>query len=420
MAEDSRKESTDMETGGAGEGTAQFPWHLGVHDAHCHPTDTMSSIPSIPHMKAATLTVMATRSQDQHLVSSVADELGVDPNEPSSGKVIPCFGWHPWFSHQLYDDISAAASPDPTSASFAATHYHAAITPPPSASFLSALPAPSSLSAYIAQTRSYLTRHPLALVGEIGLDRSFRLPEPSTAESADAPEQQDSTLTPGGREGRRLSPHRVSLAHQQKVLTAQLKLAGELGRAVSVHGVQAHGVLFETLRATWKGWEREVVSRRTRKRRGSVAEAHGTTGTPDPWDDEEGSQISAAEGPRPFPPRICLHSYSGPPEGLKQYFHPSVPCEVYLSFSTVINFSTSASAKAVEVIKAVPENRLLVESDLHKAGDEMDALLREMVECICEVRGWSLESGVRQLGQNWKGFVYGKRDAAEVNREDQP
>jgi len=386
-----------------------FPWHLGVFDAHCHPTDCMSSVPAIPDMKCRVLTAMSTRAQDQELVLQIAEkypvqrECGLAAAEPRTsvpGQVLPSFGWHPWFSHQLYDDYASEAQHPDTAErdTFKTSHYQAELVPvPPDQQFLRSLPHPQPLSKYIAQAREYLERCPLALVGEVGLDRSFRLPD---AWPLDREGAEDSGLTPGGREGRRLSPYRVRMEHQRKVFKSQLDLAATMQRAVSVHGVQAHGVVFETLRETWKGYEKEVISRRLEKRRGDA-----------PGSDIDRYDTDMAEekiqDQRSFPPRICLHSYSGPVESLKQYLHPSVPAKIFFSFSSVINLSTASSVKVADVVRAVPDDRLLVESDLHRAGDEMDQLLEEMARSLCAIKGWPLEDGVRQLGDNWIKFVFG-------------
>ena len=76
-----------------------FPWNIGVYDAHCHPTDTMASIAEIPQMKARTLTVMSTRGEDQDLVYQTAASLAANKKEDGEKeeRILPCFGWHPWF-----------------------------------------------------------------------------------------------------------------------------------------------------------------------------------------------------------------------------------------------------------------------------------------------------------------------------------
>lgn len=385
-----------------------FPPQSRLFDAHCHPTDTMSSIKEIASMNASALTVMATRAQDQDLVAEVAEAHGLNSaadlgyaQEVSTNwrQIIPSFGWHPWFSYQLYDDFNRSETGQVSNIEKTA-HYQKVLTPTPEdVEYLSQLPEPRLLSTFIEETRQRLQKFPLALIGEVGIDRAFRLPDawlPGQIES------RDPSLTPGGREGRRLSPYKVEQNHQVSILLAQLKLAGELQRAVSVHGVQAHGILYEALAKTWKGYEKEVMSNTEKKRRRSVSDAHDAE-----LDDASAEKIPVQIG-KSYPPRICLHSYSGPPEFLKQYLHPSVPVDFYFSFSIVINFSTSASAKTEDVIREIPEDRILIESDMHIAGHEMDNKLEEIARKVCNIKEWTIHDGLDILATNWNCFIFGK------------
>lgn len=396
-----------------------FPWQAGVCDAHCHPTDTMASIASIGDMRARVLTIMATRSQDQELVASVAANHAVKTrnalDSQSLEKVVPAFGWHPWFSHQLYEDHGGddtTYDPSEPTGLQKSKHYMAVLSPSPDPDFIASLPDPMSLGAFIAETRRRLLAEPVALIGEVGLDKAFRLP---WGWDVSQPSSRDKSATPGGREGRTLSPYHVKMTHQVWILKAQLRLAGELGRPVSVHGVQAHGVLFDALASLWKGHEKEVISKRKQKLVAAGAEDFSSS-------EEDNDEFDYAAGaprttsaaarkpyqPKPFPPRICLHSFSGAAQMLSQYLNPAIPARVFFSFSMGVNLSTpGAESKFADVVRACPDDQLLIESDLHTAGDVMDHSLEQMYLRVCNVKGWTLLEGVERIRKNYAEFVFG-------------
>lgn len=405
-----------------------FPWDLGIHDAHCHPTDTMSSIPSISTtMRARTLTVMATRSQDQQLVDDLAKTHGIQSRAAMTvasahtpHKVIPSFGWHPWFSHQLYDDMlpdKPLITFDPKAQDPKAQkrrHYNAVLTPSPESKadeeFIDELPDPQPLSGLIAQTRTYLEAHPHALVGEIGLDKAFRLPSHGPAV--------DDGMTPGRRNGQMLSPYRVSMQHQQRIFIAQLNLAGELGRAVSVHGVQAPGLLYDALKSTFKGHEKRIVTNRERKKIAPGVDEDFSSSDEDEDGGQSQNDTEARKAkkykPKPFPPRICLHSFTSGVQTLQQYINDrSIPAQIFFSFSLLVNYSTGGHERerkkhiADEVIRACPDGRILLESDLHTAGPDMDDMLEQIYRKACMAKGWSLGDGVERIAKNYEEFIFG-------------
>ncbi|CAJ0550176.1 Ff.00g101060.m01.CDS01 [Fusarium sp. VM40] len=375
------------------EHTEPFPWHLGAFDAHNHIGERILTVENLPNMKARSVAIMATRTQDQPLVSTIVESHGVKgPDCFSQDKttVVVGYGRHPWFCHELFDDSLENPTYIPSQDVQAAKgrHYKAVLSPAPEdPAFWRDLPVPIALSTFLAETRARLLNDPFAMIGEIGLDKPFRLPMQWT----DPRPERDPTRTPGGRERRALSQHRIQIPHQKAVFMAHLKLAGELGRAVSVHGVQVHGILYDALSECWKG--HELRGRRSR--------------------DKERKEKSKAievekESPKPYPPRICLHSFSGKSDAVKQYLKPSIPAKIFFSFCKSNNLSTEgAREKAEDAVKAVPDNRILVESDLHTAGNRMDNELEEMYRAICQFKEWGLEEGVAKIADNYREFVFG-------------
>ncbi|TFK56857.1 hypothetical protein OE88DRAFT_1650340 [Heliocybe sulcata] len=223
---------------------------------------------------------------------------------------------------------------------------------------LPALPNPVPLSDVLDTLRSNFLAFPHAMLGEVGLDRSARVPL-------------DSNATP-----RMLSPFTLPIEHQKAILTAQLEVAVELRRNVSLHDVKAHQATSDLLR--------------------NMSERHK----------EKWWAIS-----------IDLHSCGVRPEMWKdiERRHPNV----FLSLSTCIN---SRSQNHVSLIESCSPTRLLAESDIHDV-DYCAPYTWNMVKIIAGVKGWRVEEQwdyedednsnqedwgvVRRLEENWKGFARG-------------
>ncbi|KAJ2615632.1 Cut9-interacting protein scn1 [Coemansia sp. RSA 1365] len=141
---------------------------------------------------------------------------------------------------------------------------------------------------------------------------------------------------------------------QIHILKTQIGIAHELNIPISLHCVRAFGVLAEIL--------------------------------------------SEVEEKQILPPRIMLHSYSGSPDMLKQIFLKGKLGErVYVSFSSLVNGRNRE--KSIKCIRAVPEQRLLIESDLHNASAAVLAI-EEAADLVAEARGWSLDEAHTVLTRN--------------------
>lgn len=128
-------------------------------------------------------------------------------------------GYHPWFSHQIATQPVISKR----------DHYRSIFLKSPIKpdhedlfnELLESLPDPILLTDVLAELKQNLTDFPNAMLGEVGIDRSFRIPV-------------DFDVSP-----RKLTPFTVPLEHQLSIVEAQLQVAVDLGRNISFHSVKA-------------------------------------------------------------------------------------------------------------------------------------------------------------------------------------
>lgn len=399
-----------------------------LYDAHCHPTDTPSTLGLVGSLRCAGLCAMATREEDQDRVADLARQF--------PEKVIPCFGFHPWFTHLIYSDEHgdaedaddgeagvddddgrhthsqnqesiSAANISPGEAKKDA-HLRKVLRPEPDDDLVASMHDLVPISRYLSTIESHFRAFPHAMLGEVGLDKAFRIPDPRE-KRAD-----------GSGRGK-LSRHHTDTAHQVMVLDRQLDLAARHNRACSLHGVQIHGLLHECITRRWKdgndGDGERPSARKARReawhrRQAELAPRTQTNADIDqaekgPLEFFPESDDAAGDGnnERSYPPRVCLHSFSGAVDMVKTWLsgRKSCPVDLFFSFSQVVNGRYDRWAA---VVQAVPEEMLLIESDYHDAT-LIDAALDKALAFVCEARGWEEAYGRSVLEKNWHRFVYG-------------
>lgn len=220
------------------------------------------------------------------------------------------------------------------------------MTETPDDALLASLPEPQSWHAFQETQARHLEQFPNAWVGEVGLDKDRRFAIPSAA----------------GRPA--LTNVKVTMQHQQLLLRDQMFTAIKYKRPVSLHGVQCHGALFDTITAVAK----ETISRGD-----------------------------------PMVP-VCLHSFSGSDQLAQRWLSAkSLRGLVYFSFSYAVNHRYE---KWASVIQSIPDDRILMESDLHVAGERMERALQDVLQCIAQAKAWSLKDAHEHLCQNWDKWLH--------------
>lgn len=326
-----------------------------VVDVHCHPTDG----PEISHETMQNLKIkicaMATHQSNQHRVRDLALQY--------PDKVIPCFGYHPWFSHTVA--VQHYASKD--------DHYRTLLLRNKPEHFdafeklLPHLPEPRPLQDVVDELRGNLEAFPDAMLGEVGLDRTFRLPI-------------DYFTSP-----RDLTPFTIPLEHQLVVIEAQLELAVKLGRNVSFHSVnsqQATATLFSNMR-----------KKHSDRWCGISVDIHSCSFSPEIWRSIENE-------------------------------HPNA----FMSLSIAVNGRSSSLRR---LIAACSPDRILVESDYDNAAMmtpkiwEILSIIAEVKGWPVEV-DWDedpetgKEGAVKRIEENWRRFKRGNHPFQVKSRMETP
>lgn len=104
------------------------------------------------------------------------------------------------------------------------------------------------------------------------------------------------------------------------------------------------------------------------------------------------------------PPSIMLHSFSGSAETAQtllklNYIGP----KLYFSFSHAVN---SRSPKIVNRILAIPQDRILIESDLGEL-DKVDEAMWSILQVLCDIRQWNTQEATSILEQNMNAYLKG-------------
>jgi len=196
-----------------------------ITDVHCHPTDAPCDI-SAESMKRLPISICAMSSMqfDQEKVKALASRY--------PDKVTPAFGYHPWFSHWISTESSLAINSQADSEK--ERHYRNLFLPSASqeaefVELLPQLPEPTPLSTILNTLRENLSLFSNAMLGEVGLDRMFRVPR-------------DYSASP-----RVLTSFRIPVEHQIEILEAQMAIAVQMSRNVSLHSVKSQLVTVELL-----------------------------------------------------------------------------------------------------------------------------------------------------------------------------
>jgi Tat protein secretion system quality control protein TatD with DNase activity len=100
-----------------------------------------------------------------------------------------------------------------------------------------------------------------------------------------------------------------------------------------------------------------------------------------------------------IPPAIMMHSFGGSATVLTQLLRlRHLGDRIYFSFSRFVHGRMDRQ-RALELMRACPRDRLLLESDMHRFADVGEAMA-EVLSFVAEARGWTLQEAAEVTWEN--------------------
>lgn len=311
-------------------------------DAHCHlgvefTPDAASQLAKNIKSEDVTFCLMSTNGIDLPIIAEIAQE---------AHNVVPYYGVHPWYSHlfaveELLDKKE---------------HYTSILDPKPNEELLSILPEPVSLQKHLEKIRELVgiceSEGRRYGIGEIGLDKLFRIP--SNGFYGNQLIKEDVKLTNS----------KVTMKHQLEVFKQQLELALELQVSVSMHCVKAHGPFFDTVKKY------------------SI-------------------------------PNIVLHSYSGSVDQAKAWVREYKKRKELLmfSFSNYINATENKLSVLGQLVGVLGDEQILTETDMPldrffpKASEQYYSHLDGIMSALRGFKGWDKKDAELLLTLNTEALL---------------
>jgi Tat protein secretion system quality control protein TatD with DNase activity len=314
--------------------------------------------------------------------------------------IVPCFGIHPWFIHELQESdwqVVVVVPTHPDIHPIITTTTTTTTTIPTTTTTTTGTPVLSThRPQWVTQLEQRLIQNPNAIIGEIGLDR-FHFTTATAATSSTSSSSLSSPPLSSSSYGRQQKQLCTTMSLQIQVFQYQWELAVQYQRPICVHCVHAMGILLDLL--TYYS-----------SNGGGGSNHHNNNNHHQKKQNKKQNAMILPLSSRPqLPPKIYFHAFSGKLGTVQQILslcasknknHPPTSCPCYFGFAPIVNFR---SHRTPDIIRAIGLHRLLLETDVEQI-QLVPSHLQIGVQYIAQVLQLDETTVMEQTTRNAKEF----------------